>query len=60
MVSPSVFGINVFFLKKKKTLNWTHDAKLDNNWNSIYNVIGFSLSFGFNFIYRMVIGLCVA
>ena len=60
MVSPSVFGINVFFFKKKKTLNWTHDAKLDNNWNSIYNVIGFSLSFGFNFIYRMVIGLCVA
>ena len=40
-----------FFKKKKKTLNWTHDAKLDNNWNSIYNVIGFSLSFGYIYIY---------
>ena len=60
MVSPSVFGNQCFFFLKKKPLNWTHDAKLDNNWNSIYNVIGFSLSFGFNFIYRMVIGLCVA
>ena len=35
MVSPSVFGINFFFFLKKKTLNWTHGAKLDNNWNSI-------------------------
>ena len=30
MASPLVFGINVF-KKKKKTLNWTRGAKLDNN-----------------------------
>ena len=37
-----------------------YDTKLDNNWNLIQNLIGFSLSFGFNYIYRLVIGLCVA
>ena len=30
MVSPLVFGINVFF-KEKKKINWTHGAKLNNN-----------------------------
>ena len=57
-----VFGNQCFFyyLKKKKILNWTRAAKLDNNWNPIYNLIGFSLSFGFNYIYKLVISLCIA
>ena len=29
----------------------THDAKLNNNWNPIQNIIEFSLNFSFNYIY---------
>ena len=51
-----LFFFSFFF---KKTLNWTRGTKLNNNWNPIQNLIGFSFIFDFNYIYRLVIGLCV-
>ena len=43
------FNLITHLIRKLKILNWACGIKLDNSWNPIWNLIGFS--FNFNFIY---------